>query len=51
MNNKVLINTGNRSSKVLITDNKIKYIEEPEQLKQNELKRQINSNNINNSKQ
>ena len=32
MNNKVLINTGNINSKVLITDNKMKYIEETEQL-------------------
>ena len=32
MNNKVLINSGNINSKVLITDNKIKYIEDPEQL-------------------
>ena len=31
MNNKVLINIGNINSKILITDNKIKYIEEPEQ--------------------
>ena len=39
MNNKVLINTGNINSQVLITNNKMKYIKEPEQLKQNELKR------------
>ena len=32
MNNKVLINSGNISSKELITDKKVKYIEEPEQL-------------------
>ena len=32
MNNKVLINSGNINSKVLITDNKIKYIEETEQI-------------------
>ena len=32
MNDKVLINSGNINSKVLITDNKIKYIEDPEQL-------------------
>ena len=35
MKNKKLINTGNINSKVLITDNKIKYIEEPEQLQRN----------------
>ena len=39
MNNMVLINTGNINSKVLITNNKMKYIKEPEQLQQNELKR------------
>ena len=32
MNDKVLINSGNINSKGLITDNKIKYIEDPEQL-------------------
>ena len=39
MNNKVLIDTGNINSNVLITDTKMKYIEGPEQLHQNELKR------------
>ena len=38
MNNKVLINSGNINSKVLITDKKVKYIEEPEQLQWNKLK-------------
>ena len=38
MNNMVLINTGNINSKVMITDNKIKSIEEPEQLQPNKLK-------------
>ena len=33
MNNKVLMNSGNISSKVLITDKKVEYIGEPEQLK------------------
>ena len=32
MNNKVLTNSGNINTKVLITDKKVKYIEEPEQL-------------------
>ena len=36
MNNKVLINTGNINSKVLITDKKIKQIKEPDQLQRNE---------------
>ena len=35
MKNKKLINTDNINSKILITDNKIKYIEEPEQLQRN----------------
>ena len=35
---KVLIHSGNINSKVLITDKKVKYIEKPEQLQQNELK-------------
>ena len=39
MNNKVLINTGNINRKVLITNNKMKYIKELEQLQQNELRR------------
>ena len=39
MNNKVLINSGNINSKVLITGKKVKYIEEPEQLQWNELKK------------
>ena len=38
MNNKVLINSGNINNKVLITDKKVKYIDEPEQLQWNELK-------------
>ena len=38
MNNKVLINSGNINSKVLITDKKVKYIDEPEQLQWSELK-------------
>ena len=38
MNNKVLINSGNINNKVLITDKKVKYIEEPEQLQSTELK-------------
>ena len=38
MISKVLINSGNINSKVLITDKKVKYIEEPEQLQWNELK-------------
>ena len=38
MNNNVLINSGNINGKVLITDKKIKNIEEPEQLQWNELK-------------
>ena len=32
MNNKVLINNDNIDSKVLITDKKLKYLEETEQL-------------------
>ena len=32
MNNKVLINSGNMNHKVLITNKKTKYIQEPEQL-------------------
>ena len=36
--NKVLINSGNINSKVLITDKKVKYIDEPEQLQGNESK-------------
>ena len=32
MNNKVPINSGNRNSKVPITDKKVEYIDEPEQL-------------------
>ena len=36
--NKVLINSGNINSKVLITDKKVKYIDEPGQLQGNELK-------------
>ena len=39
MNNKVLINTSNINSKVRITDNKIKQIEESGQLQRNEFKR------------
>ena len=31
------MNSGNISSKVLITDKKVKYIGEPEQLQRNEL--------------
>ena len=38
MNNKVLIDSGNISNTVLITDKKVKYIEEPGQLQSNELK-------------
>ena len=38
MNNKVLIDNGNISNKVLITDKKVKYIEESGQLQSNELK-------------
>ena len=51
MNNKVLINTSNINRKLLITIDKIKYIEEPEKLRQNELKKQIINNNININKQ
>ena len=36
---KVLMHSGNKSSKVLITDKKVKCIEKPEQLQQNELKK------------
>ena len=36
MNNNVLINTGNISNKILITNSKIKYIKGPEQIQQNE---------------
>ena len=32
MDNKVLIHSGNISSKVATTDKKVKYIEKPEQL-------------------
>ena len=32
MDNKVLINSGNINSKVLIADKKVKYIKEPKQL-------------------
>ena len=32
MNNKVLKNSGTINSKVLMTDKKVKYIDEPEQL-------------------
>ena len=38
MNNKVLINSGNINRKVLTTGQKVKYIEEPEQLHWNESK-------------
>ena len=38
MNNKVLINSGNVNSKVLIFDKKAKYIDEPDQLQWNEFK-------------
>ena len=38
MNNKVLINSGNIKSKVLITDKKVKHIEEPGKLQGNQLK-------------
>ena len=38
MNNKVLMNTGNINNKVLISDNKIESIEEPEQLQRAESK-------------
>ena len=40
MNNKLLINSGNINSKVLIIVKKVKYIEEPEQLHWNELKKE-----------
>ena len=50
MNNKVLINSRNINRKVLITDKKIKYMEDPEQLWWNELKKRISNNNVNNSK-
>ena len=36
MNDKVITNTGNTNSKVLITENKTNYIKEPEQLQRNE---------------
>ena len=39
MNNKMLIKTGNITSKALMTDNEINQIEEPKQLERNELKR------------
>ena len=39
------------NSKVLTTDKKVKYIEKPEQLQLNELKKLINNNNIINNKQ
>ena len=38
MNDKVLINSGNINSEVLITDKKVKDIDESEQLEWNELK-------------
>ena len=38
MDNKVLINSGNINSKLVITDKKVKYIEKPEQPQWNELK-------------
>ena len=42
MKNKVLINSGNINSKVLITDKKkVKSTEEPEQLQWNELKNEL----------
>ena len=42
MDYKVLIHSGNINSKVLITDKKVKYIEKPEQLQQNELMNEQN---------
>ena len=42
MDYKVLINSGNTNSKVLITDKNVKYIEKPEQLQQNELMNEQN---------
>ena len=40
MINKVLINSGSINGKVLITDKKVKYVEEPKELQWNELKNQ-----------
>ena len=53
MNNKALINSGNISSKVLVTNKNLKYIEEPEQLQWNriKIKKRVSSNNINNNNQ
>ena len=55
MNKKVLINSGNINSKVLITGKKVKCVEEPEQLQWYELKNEqltttstTTSNKINN---
>ena len=39
MKNKALIDNGNLNRKILITDNKIKEIEESELLQRNKLKR------------
>ena len=48
MKNKALIDNGNLNRKILITDNKIKEIEEPELLQRNKLKRWVRNNNSNN---
>ena len=45
MKNKALIDNGNLNRKILITDNKIKEIEEPELLQRNKLKRWVRNNN------
>ena len=48
MKNKALIDNGNLNRKILITDNKIKEIEELELLQRNKLKRWVCNNNSNN---
>ena len=51
MNNKVLINSGNINSKVLITNKKKKYIDETEQIQWNKATTNNDIKNINRQKQ